>query len=101
MKLTKIEQETIVLFNEQEDTAEIYTHNIKLQNRCKSFAEKHPELVTVRGSTFVVPKKLLSIVIRSPMSEELREQHRQRGLKNNYVEKARCVAREKGKSTPA
>ena len=30
MKLSKIEQETIILFNEGEADAEVYTHNVKL-----------------------------------------------------------------------
>ena len=32
MSLTKIEQETIILFNEGEADAEVYTHNVKLKN---------------------------------------------------------------------
>lgn len=30
MELSRLEQETIILFNEAEPTAEIYTHNKKL-----------------------------------------------------------------------
>lgn len=32
MGLTKYEQETIILYNEKEATASVYTHNTGLQN---------------------------------------------------------------------
>ena len=35
-RLTKIEKETIVLFNEGEDKANIYTHNAGLQSSARS-----------------------------------------------------------------
>ena len=33
MELSRLEQETIILFNEAEPTAEIYTHNKKLREK--------------------------------------------------------------------
>ena len=36
MKQSKIEQETIILFNEGEADAEVYTHNVKLKNNLVS-----------------------------------------------------------------
>ena len=41
-RLTKIEKETIVLFNEGEDKANIYTHNAGLKKRLAAFAKKYP-----------------------------------------------------------
>ena len=43
-RLTKIEKETIVLFNEGEDKANIYTHNAGLKKRLAAFAKKYPDL---------------------------------------------------------
>ena len=43
-KLTKYEKETIVLFNEGEDTASIYTYNAGLRKRLANFGKKHPDL---------------------------------------------------------
>ena len=43
-KLTKYEKETIVLFNEGEDTAHIQTYNAGLRNRLAAFSKKHPDL---------------------------------------------------------
>lgn len=40
-RLTKIEKETIVLFNEGEDKANIYTHNAGLKKRLAAFAKKY------------------------------------------------------------
>ena len=40
-KLTKYEKETIVLFNEGEDTAHIQTYNAGLRNRLAAFSKKH------------------------------------------------------------
>ena len=38
-RLTKIEKETIVLFNEGEDKANIYTHNAVWKKRLAAFAK--------------------------------------------------------------
>ena len=43
-KLTKYEKETIILFNEGEDTASIYTFNAGLKKRLALFAKKYPDL---------------------------------------------------------
>ena len=43
-KLTKYEKETIILFNEGEGTASIYTFNAGLKKRLALFAKKYPDL---------------------------------------------------------
>ena len=42
MTLTKVEQETIVLFNEAEATASVYTHNAALQRILLELCQSHP-----------------------------------------------------------
>ena len=42
MTLTKYEKETIILFNEGEDTAHIQTYNAGLRKRLAAFSKKHP-----------------------------------------------------------
>jgi ethanolamine utilization cobalamin adenosyltransferase len=91
MKLTKLEKETIILFNEQEDTAEIYTHNTKLQNRCNAFAQRYPELVTKKGITFTIPKNLLTITLRTPVNSAFAEKRRQQCQLMNQRKKATTV----------
>lgn len=49
-KRTKYEKETIVLFNEGEDTASIYTFNAGLRKRLAAFRRKYPDLCRLEQS---------------------------------------------------
>lgn len=77
-KLTKYEKETIILFNEGEDTASIYTFNAGLKKRLALFAKKYPDLCRQEkaheqgGVSYVLDKARLSIRLQPPMSEERR-----------------------------
>jgi len=77
MKLTNIEKETTINFNEHEKTAEIYTYNVKLINRIKKMSEQNPiEYIITQenqygGITCILPKKRLAITLRAPMSPEV------------------------------
>ena len=67
MKLTKIEQETIINFNEAEHTASVYTHNVALKNQLLALCRTHPGQVRQTaanrwgGLTFELPKKWLKV----------------------------------------
>ncbi len=67
MKLSNIEKETIINFNEAERTASIYTHNAALKERLLELCQAHPEQVRQTaanawgGLTFELPKKWLKI----------------------------------------
>lgn len=50
MTLTKYEKETIILFNEGEDTAHIQTYNAGLRKRLVAFSKKHPDLCRLEKS---------------------------------------------------
>lgn len=75
-KLTKYEKETIILFNEGEDTASIYTFNAGLKKRLVLFAKKYPGLCRQEktheqgGVSYVLDKSRLSIRLVPPYSEE-------------------------------
>jgi len=77
-KLTKYEKETIILFNEGEDTASIYIFNAGLKKRLALFAKKYPDLCRQEkaheqgGVSYVLDKSRLSIRLQPPMSEERR-----------------------------
>lgn len=43
-RLTKIEKETITVFNEGKQKASIYTFNASLRKRLALFGKQHPEL---------------------------------------------------------
>ena len=76
MTLTKYEKETIILFNEGEDTAHIQTYNAGLRKRLAEFSKKHPDLCRLEksfaqgGVTYVLDKSRLSIRFIPPYSEE-------------------------------
>ncbi len=75
-KLTLAEKETIILWSEADDTVQIDTFSQKLINRLRKAKKKCPELYRVDepdhyGSVYAeVPKKLLQISFREPISEE-------------------------------
>ena len=76
MKLTKIEMESIILFNEEESMAEVYTHNVKLQNKMNAMVKDYPDIFKVKykndcgGITYIMPKTRLSIRPIKPISAE-------------------------------
>ena len=75
-KLSKYEKETIINWNEAEDTAGIYTFNADLKRRLAEFSRKYPQLCqlecsTTEGSvTYVIDKSRLSVRLIPPYSEE-------------------------------
>lgn len=78
--VTKEERETIVNFNEAEDTAVIYTFNNDLKKRLAAFAKKYPNLCKLTyddadfGSvTYEIQKSRVSVRLVAPYSEERRK----------------------------
>ena len=67
MKLTNVEKETVINFNEAERTASIYTHNEALKRQLAELCRTHPEQVRQTaangwgGLTFELPKKWLRV----------------------------------------
>ena len=64
-RLTKIEKETIILFNEGESTASIYTYNVGLKKRLAAFSKKYPDLCCLEkpehlgGVSYLIDKSRL------------------------------------------
>jgi hypothetical protein len=75
MKLTLVEQETLVSFNEGEPITNVYTFNPKLKRKLKSLSAKHPDIFRLTASgehgsvSYEMPKKHLSIRFYEPISE--------------------------------
>ncbi len=75
MTLTKVEQETIILFNEAESTASVYTHNAALQRLLLELCQSHPAQAKQTednrhdGLTFEIPKKWVKIAPPRVLSE--------------------------------
>jgi len=95
MALTKYEKETIILFNEGEDTAHIQTYNAELRKRLAAFSKKHPDLCRLEksfaqgGVIYALDKSRLSIRLQAPYSEERRRKASQYARQNGFSGKAK------------
>ncbi|MEA4964848.1 MAG: immunoglobulin [Oscillospiraceae bacterium] len=75
MKLSRHEQETIINFNEEEDTASVYTHNNRLCEKLLRLSKQYPDKIRVErkesgAASFTVPKSCISV--REPYSDARR-----------------------------
>lgn len=91
-KLTKAEQETVINFDNELDTASIYTHDSRLIKKLRELRKQYPEQFILEhrehGSvTYTIPKRCVGI--RPPYSEKRREQQRQEAKENGlpFMEK--------------
>lgn len=93
MDLTRVEQETIILFNEAEPWAEVYTYNQRLKEKLEGLAQRFPEEIRRKepdhygAATFVVPKRL--VTVNAPFGAQRREQARAQALQANRRPPAR------------
>ena len=90
-KLSKVERETVILFNEGEDEASIYTYNAGLKKRLAAFSGKHPDLCRLErthpqgGMSYLLDKSRLSIRLLPPCSKERREKMSENGKQNGFT----------------
>ena len=83
MKLTPIEQETILLYNQAEAAAEVETYDPKLLEKLNRLAEKYPEQIQKKGERrFLIPKRCVSV--REPYSAERRKAASERAKAAGY-----------------
>ena len=83
MKLSLYEQETIILYNQADTTAEVYTHDQKLMEKLTRLSQKHPEQVCKKDKHSVtVPKRCVSV--REPYSAERRKAASERAKAAGY-----------------
>ncbi len=67
MNLTNLEKETIILFNEAEKEAEVFTYNGRLIRQINNLIKKFPDRFRLKsdngdgGLTFIVPKQRVYI----------------------------------------
>jgi hypothetical protein len=76
----KEERETVLNFNEADETAVIYTFNTNLKKRLEAFAVKHPDICKLISNdyelcsvTYEIQKSRVSIRLIAPYSEERRK----------------------------
>ena len=73
--LSRIEQETVILFNEAEITVTIETHNGRLKRKLDRLAAERPnEVIAQNGNDsvrkYAVPKRWMTVNAPRVMSEE-------------------------------
>ncbi|MCI8650764.1 MAG: hypothetical protein HFG20_11695 [Anaerotruncus sp.] len=92
MKLSKQERETLIRWDEEGDSATIYTHNPKLQNKLLRFMERHPAMAVMTGydatgaMNFVIEKKRLAVYPTEPPSEQQRQAAQERMRQRYHTE---------------
>ena len=89
MKLTPAERETIILFSDADDTANVYTFDRRLIKKLDSLCRKCPDEVYEEqrpghgARSYIVPKNCVSI--REPVSKARREAASRRAKENETV----------------
>jgi len=78
IKLSRIERETVILYNEAEATAEIETYNAAMKRRLEIIQKKHPDCITLvrhddYADTYTFPKSWVKIIPTRGASEKQRE----------------------------
>ena len=85
MKLTGYEMETIILYNQAEPNAQVYTYDPKLIAKLRRLHEAAPEKVYVDfdepngAARYVVPKNC--VTVRTPYSDARRKADSERARK--------------------
>lgn len=98
MKLTPYERETILLYNEAENTASVYTHDHRLIEKLKRLHEKYPDQIYPEKKmrhgavSYIVPKRCVGI--RSPYSEERRKADSERARKAGIAPPGRSTKKQ-------
>ena len=76
--MTRLEQETIINFNEAEGTATVYTHNAALTRKLEALSDQRPQEAK-RGRSFpdggreyIVPKRWVKVQPPRTYSEKQR-----------------------------
>ncbi len=83
MKLSLVERETILPYNQAEPMAEVYTHDPRLMEKLELLAKKHPDQITRKDAhNFTVPKRCVSV--REPYSAERRKAASERAKVAGY-----------------
>ena len=65
MSLTKYEQETIIIYNNEESTAKVYTHHAALQNKLNKLTGENSDISVLRSgdgwTEYAMPKSWVKV----------------------------------------
>lgn len=97
MKLTKVEQETVINFDNSSQTASIYTASPQMMRKLDALAAAYPEhyLITAEteiSKTYSCDKKLITLRKPRKENEAHREWARERMRQRNLRKKAEIFA---------
>jgi len=77
MRLSKLERETIISFNEAESTANVYTCSTAVKKRLAELSLKNSDIYRVKedkySQTYIIPKKIIKFNIPRELSEKERQ----------------------------
>lgn len=78
--LSNIEKETIIIFNDSEKTASVYTCNKSLKNKLDRFCSEEKEFTIIRedeySKTYLIPKNVLRFSSRvNSQKKNMRKGH--------------------------
>lgn len=79
--LTKAERETVINYDQELDTASIYTHDLRMIKKLAALSKRFPEQFVLerhgpcQAVTYTIPKKCVGI--RPPYSEKRKAEQRQ------------------------
>ncbi len=94
MALSKYEQETVILYNQAEAIAEVYTHDPKLLKRLSQIAAKFPDQISRKDEhSYTLPKRCISV--REPYSEQRRAAARERAITGGFIPPKRSTVSKK------
>ena len=82
MRRSRIEQETIILFNEEEKTASVYTFNKSIQRKLSQLSNErpdecyldNPQLALEGAVEYIIPKKWIKLRASRILSDEQKEE---------------------------
>lgn len=89
MNLSKYEQETIINFNEEDEFADVYTHNLKLIQKLEKIATEFPDECIFKDKNeygayrFSVSKRLVGIHL--PHTKAWKERMSQRAKAKKWT----------------
>lgn len=93
--MTRLEQETIINFNEAEPTATIYTHNGALTRKLEALADQRPaevkrgRIFSDGGREYIVPKRWVKVNAGLILTQEERERRSERAKATRKAQLAR------------
>lgn len=76
-ELTKFERETIIVYNEGDDRATVFTYNRALKNKLAKLAEENPDCVkdweSADAVDYIIPKSWVKITKPRVLSDEQKQ----------------------------